>query len=88
MSARISLAPFITDGGDWRLLIEQLTGVPVALPLENLLGPLELPYAVIDPIMTQIWGIHDDAVTAAFTAGLACGLNPGKLLLVEAAEVN
>ncbi len=68
-------------------MVEQLTGVSVELPLESLLGPLGLPYAVIDPIMTQIWDIHDEGVTAAFTAGLACGLNPEKLLLVEAAEV-
>jgi hypothetical protein len=31
--------------------------------------------------MVNIWDCHDEIVTAAFTAGLACGLCPEKLLL-------
>jgi len=64
-------------------LIEQLTGVSSELPLDKLLSPLGLPFGVIDPIMTEIWGLHDDAVTAAFAAGIAIGLDPAKLLLAS-----
>ena len=77
----ISLSALITDSGDWRKVIEQLTAVSIALPLDTLLAPLGLPFDVIDPIMVNIWESHDDIVTAAFTAGLACGLCPEKLLL-------
>ncbi len=78
----IRLSALIAEGDGWYRVIEQLTGVSIALPLDTLLvAPLALPYEVIDPIVTQIWGIHNDIVTAAFTAGLACGLNPEKLLL-------
>ena len=77
----IKLSALITEGDQWYRMIEQLTGVSTYLPLETLLAPLALPFDVIDPIMTQIWGIHNDIVTAAFTAGLACGLCPEKMLL-------
>ena len=77
----IRLSALITEGDDWYRRIEQLTGVSTDLPLETLLEPLNLPYKVIDPIMTTIWGFHNAAVTAAFTAGLAYGLCPEKLLL-------
>ena len=77
----IRLSALITEGDDWYRRIEQLTGVSTDLPLETLLEPLNLPYKVIDPIMTKIWGFHNEAVTAAFTAGLAWGLCPEKILL-------
>ncbi len=81
----IRLSALITDSGDERKVIEQLTGTAIELPLDTLLAPLALPFDVIDPIMTEIWDIHNDIVTAAFTAGLACGLCPEKLLLEVAA---
>ena len=81
MSTSIRLSALIADGDGWRDVAEQLTGVAMTLPLSRLLEPLALPFDVIDPIMTEIWRAHDDAVTAAFAAGLACGLNPEKLLL-------
>ena len=81
MTAPIRLSALITEGDDWYRIIEQLTGVSSELPLETMLAPLNLPYKVIDPIMTQIWGCHNDIVAAAFAAGLACGLCPEKLLL-------
>ena len=81
MTAPIRLSALITEGYDWYRVIEQLTGVSIELPLDTLLTPLTLPFDVIDPIMTSIWDCHNDIVTAAFTAGLACGLNPEKLLL-------
>ena len=77
---RLSALIAATEHGDLRKAIESLTSVTIELPLETLLGPLLLPFDVVDPIMTRIWDLHDDAVTAAFTAGLACGLNPGLLL--------
>lgn len=77
----IRLSAFIDDSGDWRRIIEQLTAVSVSLPLDTHMAPLALPFDVIDPIMVNIWASHDDIVTAAFTAGLACGLCPEKLLL-------
>ena len=77
----IRLSALITKGDDWYRVIEQLTGVSIEMPLATLLAPLALPYKVIDPIMTEIWGSHNDIVAAAFTAGLACGLCPEKLLL-------
>ena len=81
MSTSIRLSALIADGDGWRDVAEQLTGVAMTLPLSRLLEPLALPFDVIDPIMTQIWDFHDAAVTAAFTAGLAGGLCPEKLLL-------
>lgn len=77
----IRLSALITDSGDWRKVIEQLTAVSITLPLDTHLAPLGLPFNVIDPIMVNIWDSHDEIVTAAFTAGLACGLSPEKLLL-------
>ena len=80
---RVKLSVFVRDGGDFRTVIEQLTGASCELPLDELLAPLCLPFDVIDPIMTGIWGLHDDAIAAAFAAGLACGLDPARLLLVS-----
>ena len=80
----IKLSAFFDDdggNGSLRRVIEHLTSVDITLPLTTLLDPLGLPFDVIDPIMSDIGALHDDAVTAAFTAGLACGLNPEKLLL-------
>ena len=77
----IRLSALITDSGDWRKVIKQLTAVSITLDLDTHLAPLALPFDVIDPIMVNIWESHDDIVTAAFTAGLACGLCPEKLLL-------
>ena len=77
----IKLSALFTERGDLRQVLEQLAGSSLDLPLETLLAPLALPFDVIDPIMTQIWDFHDAAVIAAFTAGLAGGLCPEKLLL-------
>ena len=77
----IRLSALITEGDGWYRVIEQLTGVSIALPLDTLLAPLGLPFDVIDPIMVNIWDSHNDILTAAFTAGLTCGLCPEKLLL-------
>lgn len=81
MSTSIRLSALIADGDGWRDVAEKLTGVAMDLPLSKLLEPLALPYDVIDPVKTEIWRAHDDAVAAAFAAGLTCGLNPERLLI-------
>ena len=60
-----------------------MTGVDPALQLDDLLAPLALPFGVIDPIKTAVWERHNRAVDAAFAAGLACGLDPERLLLAR-----
>ena len=77
----IKLSALIAESGDLHQVIEQLTGKAIDLPVASLLEPLGLPFDVIDPIITTIWNLYDDAVTAAFTAGLVAGLRPEKLLL-------
>ena len=77
----IRLSAIITEAYDFYRVIEQLTGVSIELPLDTLFAPLALPYKVANPIMTQIWDSHNEIISAAFTAGLACGLCPEKLLL-------
>lgn len=62
-------------------LIRSLTGVDPALPLDDLVAPLGLPFETIDPVMTEIWERHNRAVDAAFAAGLACGPRPERVLL-------
>jgi hypothetical protein len=73
------LSAFIEDG-DYPAIIEALTGVDVRLPLDMILAPLMLEFEEVNPIMTAIGDRNDQAVAAAFAAGIACGLDP-KLLL-------
>jgi len=65
------------------VIVERMTGVDPALQLDDLLAPLALPFGVIDPIKTAILEQHNRAFDAAFAAGIACGLDPERLLLVR-----
>lgn len=64
-------------------IVGVVTGQSVDLPMDDLLDPLNLPFDVIDPIKVELANRHDDAVRAAFAAGLACGLKPELVLLKE-----
>ena len=63
------------------VIVKSMTGIDPALPLDDLVAPLALPFDVIDPVLTEIWERHNRAVDAAFAAGLACGLRPQRVLL-------
>jgi hypothetical protein len=65
------------------VIVERLTGIDPALRLDDLVAPLALLFEQIDPIKTAIWEQHNQAVDAAFAAGLACGLDPERLLLAR-----
>lgn len=83
---RVKLAPELTFDYDYAAAVERLTGVSTELPLDQLLKPLNHPFEVIDPIKIQIWDAHTEALRAAFTAGLAFGLDPQRMLLTTAED--
>lgn len=76
------LSAFLSDG-NYPAVIRRLTGTDTALDLDTLFEGLHLPFETIDPIKTTIWDRHNQAVAAAFAAGIACGLEPERLLLVR-----
>ena len=65
------------------VIVKSMTGIDPALPLDDLVAPLALPFDVIDPIMTAIWEQHNRAVDAAFAAGVHVGLPPESVLLAR-----
>lgn len=80
---RYKLSPHVEI--DYLALVAQMTGSDVMNPdFDAMLEPLGLDFEVANPILVQLWESLSAAVDAAFAAGLACGLDPARLLLTAA----
>lgn len=84
MNTQFELSSHFADL-DLEQVIKGATGQSVDLHLDSLfqMAGIDAEYRTADPLKTAINGHHHDAVKAAFAAGLACGLDPERLLLAR-----
>ena len=78
---RITTSPALGDNYD--AIVQQLTGVDLALPVATWLADAGLDRRTVNDLENRILQAHFDGTRAAFAAGVHCGLHPEQVLLVR-----
>jgi len=79
---KVSLSHHLDDL-DLPRIVETLTGVNPDLALDSLFQQAGIRSESQELLKEVLWLSHGDALRAAFAAGLACGLDPERLLLAR-----
>lgn len=82
---RITTSSAFSDGLGYELVIEQVTGHDISMPVADWLEDAGLDRRTVNDLENRILRSHFDGTKAAFAAGIAVGLDPRQVLLTRLA---